>query len=335
MAVSKYSYLAFVILLMGYVLSVFHRLTVAIMADCLMADMRINALQLGVLTAVYFYPYAFMQFPVGILADRIGPRRLVSGMLLVTAMASVAFSMAENFYFAVVARLIIGLSVSFVFVPTQKFIATNFPPSMFATLVGFLPFAGMLGGISASVPLAYLVNFFGWRMVFLFLGVATAVLALGVWLLVPEQPDHKSSPLATAGQVRGSSGSKTKVPGLIASLKAVVSEWGLWPIAIRNFFSYGSLMAFQSLWAGPYLMIIIGVDRISAGYLLMLMSIGQLITAPFSGYFSERIMKSRKIPGIISAYGLVLFWMPFAFWGQHLTPVQIGALFFSTGFGPE
>jgi len=204
LAVSKYSYLAFVILLMGYVLSVFHRLTVAIMADCLMADMRINALQLGVLTAVYFYPYAFMQFPVGILADRIGPRRLVSGMLLVTAMASVAFSMAENFYFAVVARLIIGLSVSFVFVPTQKFIATNFPPSMFATLVGFLPFAGMLGGISASVPLAYLVNFFGWRMVFLFLGVATAVLALGVWLLVPEQPDHKSSPLATAGQVRGS-----------------------------------------------------------------------------------------------------------------------------------
>ena len=147
--VKKYSYVAFIILLLGYVLSVFHRLTIAIMADRLMEDLGLSAVQLGVLAAVYFYPYAFMQFPIGVLADRIGPRRLISSMLLVAAIASAAFSMAESFYVALAARFLIGLSVSCVFVPTQKYIATFFPPSMFATMASFLPFAGMLGGIAS------------------------------------------------------------------------------------------------------------------------------------------------------------------------------------------
>ncbi|MBF7082755.1 MFS transporter [Desulfallas sp. Bu1-1] len=328
----SYSCVAFAILLLGYVLSVFHRLTIAIMADRLMTDLGLSAVQLGLLTAIYFYPYAFMQFPVGIMADHIGPRRLVSVMLLIAAAASIAFSVVQSFPLAVATRFLIGLSVSCVFVPTQKYIATFFPPSMFATLVSFLPFAGMLGGIFASVPLAYLVDAFGWRVVFFILGIITAFLALGVWIFVAELPGHsRDSSEVKNRETVPMSGKKAVKPGFLSSFVQVISEWGLWPIAIRNFLNYGSIMAFQSLWAGPYLMLIVGVDRITAGYLLMLLSVGQLVTAPFSGYLSERVFRSRKIPAVSAAFGLVLFWVPFAFYGENLTPVQIGMLFVING----
>lgn len=326
---TKYAYLAFAILLLGYVLSVFHRLTIAIMADRLMIDLNLSPVQIGLLTAIYFYPYAFMQFPVGIMADRIGPRRLISGMLLIAALASIAFSMVESFTLAVVARFLIGLSVSCVFVPTQKYIVTFFPPSMFATLVSFLPFAGMIGGISATVPLAFMVEIFGWRTVFFIMGVATSLLALGVWIFVAELPGKSIGSTGQPAEKKGNA--KPETPDLLNSLKQVVSEWGIWPVNIRNFLNYGSIMAFQSLWAGPYLMTIVGVNRITAGYLLMLFSVGQLITSPFSGYLSERVFHSRKIPQVSSAFGLVLFWVPLAFFGHNLSPLVIAVLFTVNG----
>lgn len=308
-------WIALVILMLGYMLSVFHRIIIAIMADKLMQDLQLNPVQIGFLASIYFYPYAFMQFPIGIIADRIGVRGLVSAMMILAGLASVSFALADSFTLALFLRFCIGLFVSGLFVPTQKFIATFFPPQRFATIASFLSISGMVGSLVASLPLAYAVNAFGWRTVFDLLGILTGSLGLASWFLVPK---HTSTPTTTD--------SGTELPNLTESIKRVLTEKGIWPIAIRNFLSYGSVMTFQSLWAGPYLMVVIGLDRISAGYLLMLLSIGQLFTAPFSGYLSNKVFRSRKKPVLLAAYWTVLFWVPLAFFSESLSPLSIGIL---------
>lgn len=310
---------ALLILYLGYVLTMFHRVSIAIMADRLINDLHLNLSQMSVMTAVYFYPYALMQFPVGILVDRIGPKRLVSAMLLLTAVASIAFSLATTFQQSMIARLLIGLSVSCIFVPTEKFIASYFPAEMFSTLTSFLVFAGIIGAVCASVPLAYLVELLDWRTVYFLMGIIALILGIATWFMLDDQQmlersDHKSIEI-----------------GLKQGLKRVLSEWGMWPIAIRNFFGYGVAMAFQSLWAGPYLMVIIGVNRISAGYLIMLLSVGQLLTLPFSGMLSDKVFHSRKIPLLIASFGAVLFWVPFTFYTSVLLPWHIALLFLFSG----
>ncbi|MFZ5632295.1 MAG: MFS transporter [Bacillota bacterium] len=320
---------ALAVLLLAYFLSVFHRVTIAMMADQLMADLSLSPTQLGLLAAVYFYPYAFMQLPAGIMSDRFGPRRLVSLMLLLAAAASVAFSLAQSFPLMLASRILVGLSVSCVFVPTQKYIATFFPASMFSTLASLLPFAGMVGSMAASVPLAFLIVTVGWRIGFLFIGMATAVLAVAGWLFIAELPaKDKKRPNISAGLADRAR--EAPAPGLLESVKMVCREFGMWPIAIRNFLNYGSTMSFQSLWAGPYLMSIVGMSRVDAGSLLLFFSIGGL-AAPLGGYLSDWVFKSRKIPAVLSSYGLVLFWVPFAFFTDKLTPALILILFITNG----
>ena len=68
-----------------YLLGFFHRVAPAVITDELMRDFTIGATSLGNLSAFYFYSYVFMQVPTGILADRWGPRRLLTLGALTTA----------------------------------------------------------------------------------------------------------------------------------------------------------------------------------------------------------------------------------------------------------
>lgn len=315
---------ALAVLLLAYLLIVFHRVTIAMMADQLMEDLSLGPAQLGLLAAVYFYPYAFMQLPVGIMSDRFGPRRLVSLMLLLAALSTIAFSMARSFPAMLITRIAVGLSVSCVFVPAMKFIAIFFPASMFSTLASLFFFAGMVGLFAASLPLALLIESVGWRNGFLFMGIATALLALAGWLFIAELPEKEAS------RPKGVHSAEAPAPGLWESMKIVFRESGIWPIAIRNHLNYGAMMNFQSLWAGPYLITMMGVNRVEAGSLIMFLSLGGLV-APFSGYLSDQVFRSRKIPAIITTYGVVLFWIPFAFFTDSLTPGLIISLFLVNG----
>ena len=322
---------ALVILLLAYLLSVFHRVTITIMADRLMADLSLGPAQLGLLAAVYFYPYAFMQLPAGIFADRFGPRRLVAFMLLLAALASVVFSLSHSYTMLLASRFLVGLSVSCIFVPTMKFMATFFPASMFSTLVSFLSLANVLGLLAASVPLALLIEAVGWRSAFLLIGLATAALSLAAWLAISELPANgagtaEHSPPAGAPPRDLAEGH----PGLLQSIKKVCRETGLWPISIRNHLNYGTIMYFQSAWAGPYLITVTGLDRVEAGTFIMLMSLGGLVS-PLGGYLSDRVFKSRKIPSIYASFGLVLFWVPFALFPDKLPLALIGFLFVLSG----
>ncbi len=307
--------IALIILFLAYVLATFHRFSLAILADRLSIDLHLNVTQLSALTAVYFYPYAFMQFPVGLIVDRIGPKRLVSTMLILTAVTSLAFAAVKSFPLALSMRLLIGLSVSCVFVPTEKFIASVFPPERFTTLTSYLFFAGISGALLASAPLAYLVNFLGWRQVYVIMGAVAGVLGVATWFLMNNvQALNQSCDFHGVGSLK-------------RSLKEVFREWGLWPVIIRNFLGYGSSATFQSLWAGPFLIIIVGVDRIRAGYLIMLLSLAQLAVLPFGGFISDRVFRSRKIPLMISSIGIVLFWSVFAFFPSKLNPLTVAFLF--------
>ncbi|GAB6155179.1 MFS transporter [Desulfosporosinus burensis] len=310
---------ALLILYLGYVLTMFHRVAIAIMADRLIHDLHLNLAEMSVMTAVYFYPYALMQLPVGILVDRIGPKRLVSAMMLLTAVASIAFALATTFQLTIIARLLIGLSVSCVFVPAEKFIANYFPKEMFSTLTSLLVFSGIIGTVCASVPLAYLVELLDWRTVYFLMGVMALFLSIAAWFLLDDE------------QMLEKSEQKSDEIGFKRGLKWVLSEWGMWPIAIRNFLGYGVTMAFQSLLAGPYLIVILGMNRVSAGYMIMLLSVGQLLSLPFSGMLSDKVFHSRKVPLLIASFGSIIFWLPFAFFSSVLLPWHIAVLFIFSG----
>jgi sugar phosphate permease len=66
----------------------FQRVAPSVMVNDLMAEFAVSGAVLGQLSALYFYPYAAMQLPIGALLDRYGARLMLSIALLAAGAGS-------------------------------------------------------------------------------------------------------------------------------------------------------------------------------------------------------------------------------------------------------
>src|SRR4051812_29652465 len=93
-----------------------HRVSPSVMVEELMRDFAVGAAVLGNLSAFYFYTYAGLQIPVGLLMDRIGPRRLTTAAALLCAVGSLLFAVSDTVALASFGRALIGAGAGFSFV---------------------------------------------------------------------------------------------------------------------------------------------------------------------------------------------------------------------------
>ncbi len=115
----------------------------SVMSHELMRDFGVTSQTLGILSGVYFYSYAFMQLPGGMMMDYFGPRRLLTIATLTCALSTIAFGYTENFYAACSARLMIGFGSAFAAIGAMKLAAVWFPSNKFAFLTGLMVTIGM------------------------------------------------------------------------------------------------------------------------------------------------------------------------------------------------
>ena len=166
------------------------RVAPSVMVDELMRDFAVGGALLGNLSAFYFYAYAGIQIPVGIMMDRFGPRRLLTFTLLLCVVGSALFAFSDTLTSASIARAIIGGSVAFGFVGTMTIAAQQFSPQRFALCVGILQGIGMVGAVLGQAPYRVLLDVTGWREALLWTGGAAAVLALAIWITVRDGERH-------------------------------------------------------------------------------------------------------------------------------------------------
>ncbi|MDP1982511.1 MAG: signal peptidase I, partial [Sulfuritalea sp.] len=95
----------------AYLLSFFHRVAPAAISGDLQVSFAIGGAQLGTLAATYFYVYTLMQIPTGVLADTLGPRRILWWGGLVAGVGAILFGLAPSFELAFVGRTLVGLGV--------------------------------------------------------------------------------------------------------------------------------------------------------------------------------------------------------------------------------
>ena len=152
------------IVAISYVLSFFQRFAPAGIAQDLASAFETSAASLGVLAATYFYVYTVMQVPTGILADTLGPRRILALGGLIGGAGSILFGFAPTLDVALFGRTMIGLGVSVTFIAMLKLIAVWFEEDRFATLVGVCMLIGNLGSVLAGAPLSALAQASGWRL---------------------------------------------------------------------------------------------------------------------------------------------------------------------------
>lgn len=311
--VLRYRWVVFATLAIIYFFVYFHRVSPAVVAKDIMGTFGVGAASIGLLGSAYFYAYAAMQIPSGLLSDSVGPRRSVALFTLIAAIGALLTGIATSFELVVLGRVLIGLGVAVVYIPVMKILAEWYRTHEFASLTGILLAVGNIGALSAAGPLALMSVAFGWQNVFLGLGLFTVLLAVLCYLLVRDRPRDMGLPdiieieEAEGTATRASVGATQKV-GLVEGLLMTFKTGHFWFLAVWYFFFYGSLMAYQGLWAGPYFQDVLGWTKAQYGGLLSLIAIGMIFGCPISGYLSDKVIRSRKKVLVLGTLIYTLLW---------------------------
>ena len=290
------------------------RVAPSVMIDELMRDFAVGAAAVGHLSAFYFYGYAGMQIPVGLLMDRFGPRRLMTVAALGCAAGCLLFALAPTLWALSLGRFVIGATAAFSLVGAMTVAGQWFPPARFALLSGLAMMLGMAGGVFGQAPLRLLVDQFDWRQASLALAGGGVLLALAVVVTVRDR-------VRPSGSLRQ----------VMAGLGQVGRNRQTWLIALAGLGTTGPLLGFAGLWGVPYLVLTQGLDRTAAAGVTSMVFIGWGVGAPVIGWLSDRI--GRRKPPFVAGLVLTAVAMAGLAWAPGLPLWAVSVLCFLCGFG--
>src|SRR6187431_3696236 len=168
----------------AYVASHFFRASNVTIGLDLMRDLAIGPEALGALTGAFFFGFAAMQIPCGVLFDHFGPRRTVAGMLILATVGAAIFTLAPTWPVLLTGRVLMGAGFGVMLIGSMVVISRWFPPDRFSTLTAMVLSIGLLGNLAATTPLAWGTEQIGWRGVFGLMVGFSALAAITVWLVV-------------------------------------------------------------------------------------------------------------------------------------------------------
>ncbi len=277
------------------------RVSPSVMTSELMRDFAVGGAALGSLSAFYFYAYASIQLPVGMLTDHFGPRKLMSFAAALCALASVGFAFSDSVLTASLGRALIGGTVAFGFVGTLAIAGYWFKPAQYALLAGLLQTVGMGGAIFGQAPLRQMVESLGWRGTILVLALVALVIAVLLFWLVPlrssEQKQHRTQ------------------HGILKGLKAVTNNPQTWICSLIGFGMAATMLAFGGLWGVPWLNNVHGYTTTEAAAVTSMLFVGWAIFSPICGWASDRmgrrniILMAGSITALI-ALAVLVFYTP-------------------------
>jgi MFS family permease len=284
-----------------YFIAFYQRVAPAVLTHELTAEFNLTAASLGNLSAFYFYSYVALQIPIGLLADRWGPRRLLTAGCIVAALGSLVFALAPSLWWANAGRLLIGGAVGVAFVCMLKLASHWMPPRQFALTSGIALTVGVVGGVVAGAPLRLLVDAFGWREVMQVSAAITLVLAVAIWWAVRDDPVERGFASHFAGHHDDG-----PAQSLWSSLREVLTYRNVVLLFFVPGACSGIVLSFAGLWGVPFLVTHYGLANTRAAGLcsamLIAWAVGSMIYGPLSEHLGTR--KPLYIGGLVATMAL-------------------------------
>ena len=314
-----------------FLLSQFYRATSSVIASELMHDFSLTTENLGLLSSVFFYAFALIQIPMGVAIDIFRPRRVIVILSSVGVIGSTIFALADTFSVAFIGRALMGIGMASALMGTYRLISIWFPVNAFATLSCLVLSVGTMGNIAATGPLAFAVDWMGWRKAFLLIVVVHLFITFWVYMAVK---DYREKP--AIGIMNKSTLHKTRcLKGSRAWVLSVFQLPSFWFIAIAAFIRYGTYVSIAGLWAGPYLEHVYQMPLINRGRMLMIIPIGYFIGGPIFGFLSDRTFRNRKFIALLGMSLYTISILPLIGVLPTFSHFQLAVVFFLFGFFPS
>jgi MFS family permease len=260
----------------GYFLSYAFRVVNGAIAPDMTRDLALDSAALGAVTSAYFAAFALAQLPLGVALDRWGPRRVEAFLLLFASAGATLFASAEGIAQLALGRALIGLGVAACLIAAMKANTLYWPiarlPLANGTLLGF----GGLGAASATLPVEFALATLGWRSILVVMAALTVGIAATIWFAAPRGRPAGATGEGLAQQARGMAG--------------VLVHPAFWRVAPLTAVTHAVYLSYQSLWAGPWMRDVAGLDRLAVAEGLFLVTATMAVGYPFFGVAADRLV---------------------------------------------
>lgn len=282
--------------------SQFHRAAVGVVAPELAQDLGLGPAALGAANTAFFGALMVAQIPVGVLLDRIGPRRLVLWLTGLAVLGAAAQGLAQDGTQFLAARFVLGLGCGASFM-AAVFLTGRWHqgPALTRALSSIFAWSN-LGILAAGAPLAVMTGVLGWRGAFLLSAGLMALIGL-LWARFAADDPPGAPPRPRRAETLGQ---------VLAGQVTVWATPGLPRILSLHTFAYAAMATLLALWAGPYLFEVHGLDAAGRGFVILAMGLavpaGQLAVPPM-----ERLLE-RDATVLVSAGTVVAALLGLALW---------------------
>ncbi|MDO9534253.1 MAG: MFS transporter [Bacillota bacterium] len=315
----------FAILCLLFIFALFLRTSTAIIVEDLMTDFAIPAASLGLMASAFFYAYAVVQIPVGILSDRIGVRYTVFCFGLLGVAGSILFAFSPGIQLATWARILTGVGTAGIWIPALKYLSVAYRPDEFATRMSIINAVGCLGLMLSTLPMALLVEQIGWRYSFVLPTLIMLMLVLVAWHLMKPAPTPVNEEMGIKIQVLETAAASSELSSPFWKYPA------FWPFAIWAFLIYGVLFSFSGLWGAAYLMDTFYMSRENAGSHLMFISVGMICGGLIWGILSDRFFQARRPVLFLGTLGMLITFVAMVSISNYPGPFFTSLLYFAIG----
>ncbi|WP_396431162.1 MFS transporter [Limnohabitans sp.] len=291
---------------LAYFFSALVRAITATLSPTLTTEFSLSAQDLGLLAGGYFLGFSLTQLPLGRLLDKHGPKKVVLAFLSFAVLGCLAFSWADSFHGLLAARVLCGMGVSACLMAPLTGYRRWLDASSQLRSNSWMLMTGSLGMLAATLPVQWLMPIWGWRALFVMLGVMIAIAMVLIALVVPHWKTSSA----------GSDSTQT-FPHDDGSYREIWRSAYFWRMTPIGFFTYGGMVAIQTLWAGPWMTQVAGWTADEAAKGLFLINLCMLVTFWLWGLVTPALAR-RGIPvERLIAWGLplsflvigVLVWM--------------------------
>jgi MFS family permease len=249
---------------LAYFLSALVRAITATLSPVLRVEFALSAGDLGLLAGGYFLGFALTQLPLGKWLDTHGPRKVILCFLSVAVLGCGAFALAPNFVGLLLARILCGVGVSACLMAPLTAYRRWFNPESQLRANSWMLMTGSLGMVASTLPVQWLLPQIGWRAMF---GMLAALMVLAIVVLAWRLPAWPAKPAQKQGQTVDDGGYRS-------IWRHAYFRRHLW----AGFFSYGGLLAVQTLWAGPWMVQVSGYTPAQAAMGLFWINVCMLFT---------------------------------------------------------